>query len=448
MSSFPRVALGTIQPGASCQNTAWALSNVLGRAGLSTQTFFSRAYFTAADASQPSTGPSPRHLDSWVMTRDVCRQTFTRAARNSDLAIVLGSFCEPLTDRGSRLTTIGQWLHLPRIALVDLAMLGQCQLPARPDAADCLLLDGLSNADQYMSARTNLETLWGIPVIGGLAKNEATRNALQEVRPGTPPPEPLVSRLGDSLAATLDVRALLGLAESRRFPEHAPSSAQFEVESDLTIAVAYDEVFNCYFPDTLDGLEQQGASLRVFSPMRDERLPEDTDVVYFGCGHPERFAEQLSANHCMLMDIRRHVCSGRRIYAEGGGLAYLCSQIEDSGGERTPMVGALPAIARRNQHPKPVEPAEVSLSRDCWLGPKGTELRGYLNSAWQLEATGSLLKYCEEDSPESSLVGRHRVVGSRMHLNFAALPGFLDRFLLPCPAALDMARLRTTPSEL
>src|SRR5690606_21378146 len=92
----------------------------------------------------------------------------------------------------------------------------------------------------------------------------------------------------------------------------------------LTVAVAYDEAFRCYFPDTLDLLEHLGATVVDFSPLRDEALPLGTDIVYFGCGHPERYAEALASNHCMMLAIREHVCAGRRIYAEGGGVAYLC----------------------------------------------------------------------------------------------------------------------------
>ncbi len=51
-----------------------------------------------------------------------------------------------------------------------------------------------------------------------------------------------------------------------------------------------DDAFHCYFPDTLDLLELRGATVCDFSPLRDERLPVDTDIVYFGCGRPDLFA--------------------------------------------------------------------------------------------------------------------------------------------------------------
>src|SRR5262249_10445683 len=128
--------------------------------------------------------------------------------------------------------------------------------------------------------------------------------------------------------------------------------------------------------------------------------------------------------------------SGRRIYAEGGGLAYLCQQIESSDGQRLPMVGALRAIARRSPLRAMPQPIEITLAVDSWLGSMGTKLRGYRNTNWQLEPTGCITRFAQEADAELDLVGRHQAIGSRIHLNFAAQPNLLGGFLRPCPEAL------------
>ena len=195
----------------------------------------------------------------------------------------------------------------------------------------------------------------------------------------------------------------------------------------MTVAVAFDSAFNCYFPDTLDLLEFRGAKIVDFSPLRDEVLPE-ADIVYLGCGHPELEAEALAANHCMLLALRNHVRGGRRVYAEGGGLAYLCEHMETPKGEFEPMLGVLPAIARLNRQRSPVRPVEAMLAKDNWLGRAGTSLRGYLNSNWLLEPTAPLGELLADPGREMDLVSQFQVVGSRMHLNFAAQPSVLDNF--------------------
>jgi cobyrinic acid a,c-diamide synthase len=247
----------------------------------------------------------------------------------------------------------------------------------------------------------------------------------------------------DRLAESLDLPALLRLAEHR--PLDALSS---EGGSGLTawlqgagrsvagrlplkVAVAYDDAFHCYFPDTLDLLEARGATVCDFSPLREDSLPDDVDVVYLGCGCPEKFADALSENHCMKQSLRSYVETGGRVYAEGGGLAYLCQQMVLPTGRRLPMVGAVPAIAVRSPQPQRPQPAEVTLRDDNWLAERGSRFRGYLNSNWRIQSVGPLLGLAKEEALHTSLVGWQRVIGSRLHLNFAAHPAFLRRFFQP-----------------
>jgi cobyrinic acid a,c-diamide synthase len=199
----------------------------------------------------------------------------------------------------------------------------------------------------------------------------------------------------------------------------------------LTVAIAYDEAFNCYFQDTLDVLERRGASMVDFSPLRDENLPPETDLVYLGCGHPERYATALSENHCMKAALRSHLAKGRRIYGEGGGAAYLAQQLETPGGELKRMVGILPAVARLERPPTTSVPVEVTLTRRSWLGEAGAQLRGYRNASWRLQPLGALSSFVAEEEHRHELVGSFRAIGSLLHLNFAAQPGFLRQFFYP-----------------
>ena len=98
-----------------------------------------------------------------------------------------------------------------------------------------------------------------------------------------------------------------------------------------------------------------------FSPLRDENLPPQADIVYLGCGHPEQFAAALAENHCMIAALRSHLRAGRRIYGEGGGAAFLCQRMETPEGEFKWMAGVLPAVARLVRDPLPGKPVEARL---------------------------------------------------------------------------------------
>ena len=104
---------------------------------------------------------------------------------------------------------------------------------------------------------------------------------------------------------------------------------EFHLENrNLNIAVAYDEAFRFYYKENLELLEELG-NVTYFSPIRDEKLPENIDFLYLGGGYPEVFKEQLSKNISMRNSIKKALEEGLKCYAECGGLMYLTEKIED-----------------------------------------------------------------------------------------------------------------------
>jgi cobyrinic acid a,c-diamide synthase len=460
MSCLPRLAVGPIHRGVDSRPVLWALLDVLDRLGLRVQTFFSRACLEEVEATTAITGAAPRHLDSWLMTAEQCRERFRRACRKSDLAVVQGCFAEDFEQdsslgafdeaNGSCLTTLCKWLGLPRLGVIDLPALAGSELPARKPQVDALVVDQISCPCDFFRWQTILETLWGIPVIAGLESVPALRAAMSMLRSRREPPRDLCRKLGNQLLKYLAPTRLLQFAccnpspyddeRNIRLCGHSARRSRREAAwmspEDLTVAVAYDDAFCGYFPDVLDAMEQRGVAVQDFSPLRDESLPAGADVVYIGCGRPDLYARDLADNQCLMLALRDHVCAGKRIYAEGGGLAYLCQNVSLPTGELAPMAGILPAAARYVPVDHPPKPIELTLSDDFWLGDRGQRVRGYLNESWQLEPVGRLASCAAEPERRLDLVERHQAVGSRLHLNFALQPALLDGFLGPSAPAL------------
>jgi cobyrinic acid a,c-diamide synthase len=405
------------------------------------QNYLSRSCLVARHGGTPHS-ISARHLDSWLMSPEVGREIFVHGSRSCDLAVVEGRYDvarTPGETGGGSLDELCRWLDLPRVVVLDVAELDACRLPPRP-AADALLLDRTNGSAEFARLQTRFESLWGIPVVGGLERLDDCRAQMWQLGPGEAPPKKISRLLGDSLARGLRLDRLLSLAAERQFaPVTTARLSAGQHLAEVSVAVAYDEVFNCYFPDTLDLLELQGASVRTFSPLHDEGIPDGTDVVYLGCGHPENADARLAANQCMKMSLCKHVFAGGRVYAEGGGLAYLCESIDRGDGQRTPMVGLLPAVARLNVDAPPPEPVEVTLAQGNWLGEGWSQLRGYLNRRWELLPTGEMTRYAAEAGHELDLLGTAQAVGSRIHLNFAAQPEFLRAFFAPHPPGVTLS---------
>jgi cobyrinic acid a,c-diamide synthase len=381
------------------------------------------------------------------MSRCGVKQTLVRSVAASELAIVEGQFtgfdgravqnlsiASPVS---SSLDTLCEWLDLPRVAIVDVSSLSLCQLPLAASHFDGILLDRVKDAASLAYWQTQLEALYGAPVVGHLDEASQLRALCDTSHTCKGPTPDLCAALGRRLVRTLDVERLLGLA--CRPPPLAAEVEPFVLHAcpkQFRIAVAYDDAFCGYYPETLDLLEAAGAELCDFSPLASESLPSKTDIVYVGCGHPEQFAERLAGNHCLKQSLRAFAARGGRVYAQGGGLAYLCRDIE-LGGETIPMTGLLPATARWQPQAAGFEPVEVMFGERCWMMPHRRSLRGYRHNGWQIEPRGAMISYALDAGQRLDFLGRGNVIGSRVLIDLAANRHLLAQFFEPSHSALQ-----------
>ena len=98
-------------------------------------------------------------------------------------------------------------------------------------------------------------------------------------------------------------------------------------DSTCRIGVAMDEAFCFYYHDNLRLLEQYGAQIVTFSPIRDAQLPPQLDALYLGGGYPELCAKDLATNIGMRQEIQSFIQEGGPVYAECGGFMYLTHAI-------------------------------------------------------------------------------------------------------------------------
>jgi cobyrinic acid a,c-diamide synthase len=85
--------------------------------------------------------------------------------------------------------------------------------------------------------------------------------------------------------------------------------------------------------------------LVFFSPLEDDKIPDNIQGIYLGGGFPEVFASELTKNITMIKSLKQAINSGIFTYAECGGMMYLSEKIIDFDGKSWEMVGVLPNIA-------------------------------------------------------------------------------------------------------
>lgn len=137
----------------------------------------------------------------------------------------------------------------------------------------------------------------------------------------------IVDRLAAQAAKSVDLDSLLTIAAQAQPLEYEVPILQ--PVGQVRIAVAQDKAFCFYYQDALDLLQELGAELIPFSPVNDQRLPDDCHGIILGGGYPEIYAQQLAENKTMLDDLRAALRQGMPCFAECGGFMYLLESYND-----------------------------------------------------------------------------------------------------------------------
>lgn len=304
-------------------------------------------------------GAPCRNLDSWLLTAEAIQELFQRAMVGKDVAVIEGvmGLYDGATgdDEAGSTAQLAKLLGLPVVLVVDASKasrsVGAMALGFKAFDPSLhlagVILNGIAGDLHLELARPSLDRA-GVRYLGYLpGRHEFT---LPERHLGLiPTAEGRVAtayyqHLATQAAATIDLDRLLAVAADAAVPEAQarPLFPAMPVTPQAAIAVAMDQAFNFYYPDALDLLTAWGAELVPFSLLEDATLPPNASGVYIGGGFPEMFAAPLADNVSMRASIRAAAARGLPIYAECGGLMYLCQSLEDLEGHSYAMAGVLP----------------------------------------------------------------------------------------------------------
>lgn len=212
----------------------------------------------------------------------------------------------------------------------------------------CGILFNRMSPSMYPSLKKLTEEELGIPVAGYIPRFKDFSWESRHL--GLLMPEEIdnfkeqVNRLADRMRPTIDLDAVLRIADGAEPVSWRSFGTPLVTKKDGTapvIAVAMDQAFCFYYQDNLELLENMGARLVFFSPIRDRGLPAEADGLYLGGGYPELFGRELSENRSMRESIRSALNAGIPCIAECGGFLYLQEQLRDQEGRAWPMAGYL-----------------------------------------------------------------------------------------------------------
>lgn len=275
----------------------------------------------------------------------------------------------------------------------------------------------------------------GLTVLGMLPRDEgltvpSRHLGLTTAQDLSPAPD-WAARLADWVESGISLEPLLGSLPALSLPEPQEEPAP---GARVRLGVARDRAFCFVYAENLRLLEAAGAHLEFFSPLDDQRLPENLDGLYLPGGYPELNAETLAANAPMLKAIRAFCASGRPVYAECGGFMALMRAFHGQDGRIRQMAGVFPCTARMGERFAALGYREARMLLETPLGPAGTLARGhefhysFLDALPDVPAAYALSgRKGPLGTPEGFLSGN--TLGSYVHLHFASNPDLARNFV-------------------
>jgi cobyrinic acid a,c-diamide synthase len=406
-------------------------------------------------------GKTSFNLDSWMLSREYNTRIFNENTKDSDIAVVegvMGLFdgIDGLSEAGST-AQMAKWLDLPVVLIVN------AKGTARSAAA---IVQGFENFDKDLKIAGVIFTKTGSLRHYDYLKKAVEQNCRTKCLGFMPRDDSIVMPerhlglvtadeldIGKKVLSTLtsmvrdhiDMEGLINCLDAVKSVENTESEISgFSGEQRPTIAVARDEAFCFYYQDNLDILKKIGAKIVEFSPLNDNRLPQDIDGIYFGGGYPEVFAKALSEKNKLLQEIKDKSLSGMPIYGECGGFMFLCNKLSNMDEtQKYSMSGCFDLNIQMSKRLRSLGYREITLKQDTIIGKKGDVLKGH-------EFHYSSLENHDSDIPNvyhvTSRVGQKislkgyqvsNTLGSYLHIHFGSNEGCAKQFVDICKGFKD-----------
>ncbi|HEX5595751.1 MAG TPA: cobyrinate a,c-diamide synthase [Micromonosporaceae bacterium] len=323
-----------------------------------------------------ASGRPGRNLDPRLVGASRLAPLFAHGCVGADIGIIEGAMglFDSLTGRAETDSTAGvaASLRAPVVLVVDVTAMGEsvAALVHGFRAYDELLwlggviLNGVASDRHEQLLREALDDI-GVPVFGVLRRRVLSA-ALPSRQDGVVPvlhrqveAVRAVRRLGEAVAAGVDLDRLLALARSAPRLTAEPWSAtdatagtglddsgphlgwsgpSFGARPPI-VALAGGPGGSYSYAEHSELLTAAGATVVLLDPLRDEELPPGTDALVIGGGLPESYAEDLSANHRLCRAVASFARAGRPVLAEGAGLLWLAREFDGR-----PMCGVFDVV--------------------------------------------------------------------------------------------------------
>jgi cobyrinic acid a,c-diamide synthase len=345
LAAIPRLVIAGTHSGCGKTTVARGLMNAFRKRGLHVQPFKVGPDFIDPGYHTVICGRVSRNLDPFMMGEEGVLETFLKASRGADVAVIEGAM--GMFD-GLDGTGISSTAHVARILGSPVVLVTDVRGMSRSVHA---LIQGFTGFDREINVpgvifnrvgserhRRQIERELAARALGFIPRDPALLVESRHLGLKMAFEQEAGTTATEIVGESCDLDGILhiaGLAPLLPEPPLSPEAG----EGSVRIGVASDPAFCFYYQDNLDRLRASGATLVFFSPLAD-RLPA-ADGYYFGGGYPELHAAGLEGSACRHQ-LRDAADRGIPVFGECGGMMFLAETLSTAGHEYR-MAGILPA---------------------------------------------------------------------------------------------------------
>lgn len=337
-------------------------------------------------------GRTCRNLDTYLVDQSDVLKSFTFHASKADISVIEGNrgLFDGKDQTGLHSTAgLAKLLQAPLLLVIDatkatrtIAALVLGCLTFDPELKIAgVILNKVAGARHEKVIRESVEKYCNLPVLGAIPKLGDDASLLPGRHLGLVPPSEFPARaeiadkLADIAAEYLDIEKIIELASNVDELVVDENESRQSVAARVKIGYFDDSVFTFYYPENLEALRQSGAELVPVSSLADSLLPA-IDALYIGGGFPETHASRLVENRLLMESVKSAAECGLPIYAECGGLIYLCRSLKWHDCVY-PMAGVFPVDLEMKTKPVGHGYASLQVSEANPYFEVGTDIKGH-----------------------------------------------------------------------
>jgi len=319
------------------------------------------------------TGNKSHNLDAFMFDEDTLKHIFKTGLKGRNIAIVEGvmGLYDGIGHEKDNFSTA----HISRILDIPVILVVNAKGISTSIAAEVLgfklfdknvkikgiILNNVSSEKLYLNLKEAVERFTGIECLGYLPKNdklsvESRHLGLKQAfeLKGSEELREKKILFKEIAENCLNLKRIYEIAEEFEtdggMDEFKPIENLKNKYKGKKVGVARDGAFSFYYEANLELMRFSGLEIVEFSPVRDRKLPDNLDLIYFGGGYPELYYKELSENVSMKESIRQAYENGVKIYGECGGFIYLTKRLNLIDGNYGDFCGIIDVeISMRNR---------------------------------------------------------------------------------------------------